>query len=120
MSGFIERDDWNTFLDEFSKRNQFRSTRLEVFGDSGAQEEEVHLPLVGITFDEKGSEAGSIEVILGGEAANDSRHVTHLVANVERITPLIGATGLEEGLGIEAVDGARTLVRFEQLPQLQA
>jgi hypothetical protein len=30
MPGFIERSQWKTFLDEFSKRNQLRTTRLEV------------------------------------------------------------------------------------------
>jgi hypothetical protein len=33
MPGFIERNQWKSFLDEFSKRNQLRPTRLEVVGE---------------------------------------------------------------------------------------
>src|SRR5712692_4085920 len=101
MPGFIERDQWKTFLEEFSKRNQLRATRLEVIGEIGDQEEEELLPLIGVTFEAKGAAAGSVEIILGGETAKDQRHIEHLVTNVERIAPLLGTTSLEEGLGIE-------------------
>ncbi|MGH9881156.1 MAG: DUF5335 family protein, partial [Pyrinomonadaceae bacterium] len=64
MPGFIERDQWKTFLDEFSKRNQFRPTRLEVIGgEIGAQEEEEYVPLVGVSFEPKGPAAGSVEIL---------------------------------------------------------
>ena len=118
MSGFIEQDQWKAFLDEFSKRNQLRPTRLEVVGEFGAQEEEEFLPFVGVTFEPKGSEAGSVEVILGGETLADQRHVEHLISNVQRIAPLIGPTGLEEGLGFEDQDGNKTLLIFEELPEI--
>jgi len=119
MSGFIERNQWKTFLDQFSKRNQLRATRLEVIGDIGAQEEEKFLPLIGVSFETKGDASGSVEIILGGETAADPRHLTHTVSNVARITPLIGATSLEDGLGIEDKDGVKTLLRFEELPELE-
>src|SRR6266550_4515313 len=118
MAGFIERDQWKTFLDEFSQRNKLRATRLEVVGEMGTQEEEEHLPLLGISFEEKGSAEGSIEIILGGETAADERHIDHVVSNVEKIAPLIGTTSLEEGLGIEDKDGTKTLLLFERLPEL--
>jgi hypothetical protein len=53
MTGFIEQKLWKNFLDEFTKRNQFRATRLEVVGEIGAQEEEKYLPLVGVSFESK-------------------------------------------------------------------
>lgn len=118
MAGFIERDEWKTFLDEFSKRNQLRPTRLEIVGEIGDQEEELYLPLVGVSFEVKGAEAGSVEVILGGETAKDKRHVEHLITNVQRIAPLIGIKGLEDGLGFEDVEGGKTLLLFEKLPEL--
>ena len=118
MSGFIERSQWKAFLDEFSKRNHLRATRLEVIGEIGAQEEEQFLPFVGISLENKGSATGSVEIILGGETAADPRHLTHTVNNVERIAPLLGSTGFEEGLGIEDKEGAKTLLRFETLPEL--
>lgn len=118
MSGYIERSQWKTFLDEFSKRNEGRATSLESIGEFGAQEEEKFLPLVGISFETKGDAAGSVEIILGGETAADERHLTHTVPDVETIAPLIGPTGFEEGLGIEDKNGAKTLLRLEALPEI--
>ncbi|MBV9959400.1 MAG: DUF5335 family protein [Acidobacteria bacterium] len=121
MQGEIERSQWKTFLDEFSRRNQLRPTRLEVIGEEiGAQEEEQLLPLMGVSFESKGSAAGSVEIIMGGETASDQRHMTHNVLNVTRIVPLVGLREVEDGLGIEGEDGVKTLLRFETLPELPA
>jgi len=118
MSGFIEQKQWKSFLDEFSKRNQFRATRLEIVGQIGAQEEEKYLPLVGVSFEPKGSDAGSVVVVLGGETVKDQRHIEHLITRVQRIAPLIGLTGLEDGLGFETQEGEKTLLLFEKLPEI--
>jgi hypothetical protein len=95
-----------------------RATRLEVVSELGDQQEEEYLPLVGVSFESKGSTAGSVEIILGGETAADERHVEHIVKNVQRIAPLIGPTGLEDGLGLEDQEGGKTLLLFERLPEL--
>ena len=120
MGGFIEQDRWQAFLDDFSKRNQFRATRVEIVGDEvGAQEEEDFLPLVGVSLETKGSDAGSVVVMLGGESANDQRHIERRIENVQRIAPLVGETsGLEQGVGFEDADGERTLLLLEELPEL--
>lgn len=117
MAGFIEQDRWQDFLNDFSKRNQLRATRLEVVDtEAGAGEEEEFLPLVGVSFEKKGSDAGSVVVILGDR--ND-RHVEHRIENVQRIAPLIGEdTGLEAGLGFEDGEGSRTLLLLEQFAEL--
>ena len=117
--GFIERNKWKTFLDEFSQRNQLRPTRIEVIGDIGAQEEEKYLPFVGVSFEAKGDAAGNVEIILGGETLADPRHLTHTIPNVQRLAPLPGTTSLEEGLLFEDQDGTKTLLRFETLPELE-
>jgi hypothetical protein len=119
MAGFIDRSQWETFLDEFSKRNQLRPTRLEVVGDIGAQEQEAFLPFLGVSVDAKG-ESGSIEIALGGETAADERQLTRHISNVERIAPLIGTTGVEDGLGIEDRDGVKTLLSFAALREIEA
>jgi hypothetical protein len=117
MAGFIEQDRWQNFLDDFSKRNQLRATRLEVVDtEAGAGEEEEFLPLVGVTLEKKGSDAGSVVVILGDR--ND-RHVEHRIENVQRIAPLVGEdTGLEAGLGFEDGNGSRTLLLLEHFAEL--
>lgn len=118
MPGFIEQNEWKSFLDEFTKRNQLRATRLEVVGESGAQDEAEFLPLVGVTFESKGSAAGSVEIALGGETAKDQRHVEHLIPKVQRIAPIVGISGLEDGLGFEDQDGVKTILTFEKLPEI--
>ena len=120
MAGFIERDEWKTFLDEFRKRNESRATRLDIIGEFGAQEEEDYLPLLGVSLEGKGSEAGSVEIILGGKTAADERHVEHTIHNVERIAPIVGTSGLEDGVGFEDREGGKTLLLFEQLLELPA
>jgi uncharacterized protein DUF5335 len=118
MPGFIEPERWKSFLDEFTKRNQFRATRLEVVGEIGAQEQEEYVPLVGVTFEQKGTAAGGVEIVLGGETAKEKRRVEHLITKVERIAPLIGPDGLEAGLGFEDQEGSKTLLTFERLPEI--
>jgi hypothetical protein len=119
MKGEIPRDQWKTFLDDFSKRNQLRPTRLEVIGlEIGAQEEEELLPFLGISFERKGTAAGSIEILLGGETAREPRQLTHTIFNAQRIVPIVGIAALEDGLGIEDKDGVKTLLRFEELPEI--
>jgi hypothetical protein len=118
MPGFIERERWKSFLDEFTKRNQFRATRLEVVGEIGAQEEEEYLPLVGVSFEPKGSAAGSVGIVLGGESTKDERHIEHFIPKPERIAPLIGPEGLEGGLGFEDQDGGKTILTFAKLPEI--
>ena len=119
MQGEIERSQWKIFLDEFSKRNQLRPTRLEIIGeDIGAQEEERLLPFVGISFENKGSASGSVEIILGGETVAEQRQLTHTVTNVQRIVPLTGTGTLEDGLGVEDKGGVKTLLRFETLREI--
>ena len=117
MAGFIEQGKWKTFLDDFTKRNQFRATRLETISELGAQEEEQYLPLVGVSYEAKGSDAGDVVIILGGESVEDRTHFEHLIPEVERIAPLVGETG-EEGVGFEDREGAKTLLVFEKLPEI--
>ena len=115
MPGFIEQEQWKSFLDDFTKRNQFRTSRLETVGEGGAQEEAKSLPLVGVSYEPRGSDAGDVVIILGAETGRD--HFEHLVPQVERIAPLLGDTG-EEGVGFEDHDGSKTLLVFEKLPEI--
>ena len=119
MQGEIERDRWQDYLDEFSKRNRGRAARIEVLSeDLGAQEAAEMLPFEGISFESKGSLAPSIEIMFGGTGAADSRHLTRTVIEARRIVPKLGADGREEALEIEAGDGTRTILVFETLPEL--
>jgi hypothetical protein len=119
MKGEIPRDQWQTYLEEFSKRNSGRPVNLEVLSEElGDQEEAQMLPLEGITLETKGSEAESIEIMLGGTGAADDRNLTHTVTQVRLIVPKVGTDGREEALEIEAEDGTKIILVFKALPEL--
>ena len=117
-SGEIERGQWAEYFGEFSKRNQSRATRLETFGDLGAQEEEQNLPLNGVSVEDSGAGAPRIEIMLGGDSPDDERHLTHTIARAVRVMAKADADGRDEALEIEDADGVKTLLRFESLPKL--
>ena len=117
-AGDVERGRWAEFFDAFSKRNRSRATRLEIFGDLGAQEEERNLPLNGVNVEESGADAPRIEIMLGGVSRDDERHLTHTIARAARVATKTGADGRDEAIEIEDADGVKTLLRFESLPEL--
>ncbi len=52
MQGEIERDGWQAYLNNFSKRNAGRMVRVEIMSQElGAQEEVEMLQLEGVTFE---------------------------------------------------------------------
>jgi hypothetical protein len=117
-SGEIKRGQWAAFFDEFSKRNLSRATRLEIFGELGAQEEAQNLPLNGISVEETGTGAMRVEIMLGGDSPSDERHLTHTIPRAARVLAKASADGHDEALEIEDADGVKTLLRFESLPKL--
>ena len=119
MKGEIPQDQWQTYLDDFSKRNSGRPADLEVLSEElGTQEEAAMLPFEGITLETKGSMASSVEIMLGGKGAADNRNVTHTVTQVRLIVPKIGTDGREDALEIEAEDGTKIILVFRALPEL--
>ncbi len=119
MQGLIDRQQWNNFLKDFNKRNALRASRLEILGDEiGAQEEERHLPLSGVSLEEKGDGAPRVEISLGGETAKDERHITHTMSHVRSIMTKVGVDLREEALLIADEEGNKTILLFDELPEL--
>jgi hypothetical protein len=117
MQDEIKREIWAKYFKEFSKRNEARSTILEVFGEIGAQPEERHLPLAGVSVEDSGKDAPRIEIMLGGD---DPRHLTHTITRVKRVMRKLGADGRDEAIEIEDAGGAKTVLQFEALTELKA
>ena len=120
MQGQIRTDDWQKYLNDFSRRNAGRTARLEVLSaDLGVQGNDVErLPFQGITLDKRSSLTSSLEIMLGGGGIADMRHLTHPVPRVRRIVAKFGPDAREDALEIESEDGARTILIFETLPEL--
>jgi hypothetical protein len=60
MQDEIKRENWAEYFKGFSNRNQARSTKLEVFGEIGAQREERHLPFAGVSVEDSGKDGDSL------------------------------------------------------------
>ena len=119
MQGEIQQEQWQAYLDDFSKRNSGRLADLQVLSDElGTQAEAEMLPFEGITLETKGSLASSVEIMLGGTGSADNRNLTHTVTQVRQIVPKTGVDGREDALEIEAEDGAKTILIFKTLTQL--
>lgn len=119
MDEVIKREEWNSYVKEFNERNGSRATRVEVLSaELGDQEEEELLPLLGISLEERGENAPSIEISLGGETAKEERQLTHMINRVKNIMRKIGVDLREEALLIEDEEGTKTILHFETLPEL--
>jgi hypothetical protein len=89
MDEQIVRNNWKDYLNNFSQRNRMRPTRVEILSDEiGVNEQAQHLPLVGISYEEKGSDTGDVLVSLGDEGSVDARHLIHAISQVTSIALL--------------------------------
>jgi hypothetical protein len=119
MQGEIPKEQWQVYLEDFSKRNAGRTADLQVLSEElGTQDEAETLPFEGITLETKGSAASSVEIMLGGAGAADDRNLTHTIPDVRLIVPKVGPDGREEALEIEGADGAKTILVFKALPEI--
>ena len=79
----IPREAWADYLCALSNREQAHPVRIRIEGrDVGDQVLANCLPLVGISMEQKGSEASAIEVTVAHE---DQRNLTHLIRTPERV-----------------------------------
>lgn len=73
----IPEELWKQFFDRFSRTHDLARASARIFGPgTGSHTETEPLPFAGISYDEKGSSAGSIDVMLG---AAPETHVTHTI-----------------------------------------
>jgi len=113
MKENIDLSAWNNYFNDFTRRNQSRPTSLEVFGEPGVQKAERGLPFAGISLDTNRSAPPSVEIMFGGHDAMDPHHLTHVIADVQKITPKRGLDGRDATLEIISGGGYRNLLCFE-------
>ena len=113
MKEDIDRSVWINYFNEFTRRNQLRPTKLEVFGELGAQEQEHGLLFEGIAMETDRNAYPSVDIMLGRHDAIEPRHFTRVIANVQEITPKRSVDGRDEALEIVSGEGYRNLLRFE-------
>lgn len=81
----LERSRWTEVLDDFTRRNAGRQTRLEVDDpELGAQPQENEYPLLGVSFDPVDQR---VEIMLGELGAGE-RHLSRSLGDVESLDVL--------------------------------
>ncbi len=117
MDQNIGRDQWNIYFKEFSKKNQFRPTQLQVFDQMGVQTEAHELPLMGVDLEMRSEDSPRIEIMLGDQGV-DAKHLSHTITRAQQVNVKTSETGVDEVLEIESEEKVKTLLRFESLPEL--
>ncbi|HEY8227929.1 MAG TPA: DUF5335 family protein [Pyrinomonadaceae bacterium] len=106
----IPRDEWNTFLDAFSRQHEGWQATLEILNtDIGAQRETRNLPLEGISFSSREGSNAAIAISLGRGAED---HVTHTITQPTHLWLEQTSEGANAALEIESADEGKTLLRF--------
>ena len=119
MKDEINREAWAEYFKQFGKRNQGRPTKLEILGELGAQREEQHLPLSGISVEDTGKDTPRVEIMLGDEGVG-GRHLTHTIARVGRVLQKLGPDGRDEAIEFEDGAGGKTILLFEAQAGMKA
>ena len=106
----LERSRWVEVLDDFTRRNVGRQTRLEVDDpELGAQSQEQHYPLLGVTFDTVDQR---VEIMLGELGAGEP-HLSRSVGGVESLDVLTNRDDQDVALRLKHGNGQTllTLIR---------
>ena len=108
----IPQEQWADYLDNLSRQYESGMVSVDVRGDSLPPQQAIRpQPFLGISYESKGSGAGRIDIMFGGE---ETSHATHAITSpvklmVQENTPI-------EQVDMIQIDGAEgeptTLVHF--------
>jgi len=107
----IPRAEWKTFFDDVSRQYEQGQVTVEVRGDLLPQQAALsELPLLGISYDDKGSGAGQIHIMAGSDVTTNSSYTVETPTLVRVATTPAGDV---DTVTIDAQEGMPvTLVRF--------
>lgn len=112
----IPREGWADYLLLLSTIERDQQVRIKAEGpELGDQTVAWNLPLVEISVEEKGSEAGAIEVTVG----RPGEELTHRILRPEHVWAEESDHGELECLDIEDADHVKTLIYFESRELLE-
>lgn len=103
----IEPTNWESFLQDFSKRNANRRARFDIFFESGEtleEGEEGHLESVALDLSDNETQ---VVVKRADQTANDAETMTDTIESVRGIGVQFDTDGSEDAL--EITDGKNTL-----------
>jgi len=106
----IPREEWTTFFNNLSRKQEGWEVSLEVFGaEIGDQIEERHMFLAGLTAEvsNEPNQPDKIEIMLGGKPG---RHLTHTVTAPTEVDLQQTDLGIDAALQIKSGDGTTSLL----------
>ncbi len=115
----IEQADWKTYLDDFSKSRGGLTVSVHTADPSGQRTLIRAEPFVGLSYEEKGSESGSIVLMVGASLDDHEEHViTHPkgIIHKDSATPYSSETNTDaEELEITSHDNPPiTMLSFDR------
>jgi hypothetical protein len=111
----IDPADWQAFFQMLNSRARDRPVRLEVEGrELGDQEMGQLLPFHEMDIDPRGSERGKVQITVG----SDHGELTHRIDRPLKIYAIHNDTTELEVVEIEDADQGKTLIYFQQLPEI--
>ena len=106
----LPREEWGAFFDDLSREFESGLVTVEVSGDGLPHVPVIeNLPLLGITLNTKGGDAGSI-TIMAGEDADTA--ISHTVIGPTQVNVAREAHGAVAAVQIDAPDPAQTRIHF--------
>jgi hypothetical protein len=106
----IPREAWSDYLNLLSSITREQWVRIEADSDEiGEQQLAQRLPLIDISFVEKGSDQGAIELTVG----RPGEEITHRIFQPGHIYADEAESGELECLDIEDAEHTKTLIFFE-------
>jgi len=113
------RKKWSRYIAEFSERNKFRPTWLQILNFNRAYSESRDLPLLGVSLEEKGADAPRLQISLGDDHLG-SRHLTHTINGLKSVTIELGSDGREESIEFVDKGGTASLLVFRHRTKMAA
>ncbi len=108
----LPMEEWSTFLDELSRQHESSTVSVTVSGNGMTDAPVItDLPLLGVQLNTKGSDAGSITIIAGQNAADA---ISHTVPGPTQMSVARDADGTVAAIQIDAPDPAQTQVHFQR------
>jgi hypothetical protein len=113
----IEKDQWDTFLADFTRENRGAHARLEVLGaEVSHQVETENLPFEGVSTDGKHGEQG-VWITFCSKVEPGSKleqHISHGIQNAKAIWVRLPSGEAGAALEVMAKDGTKTLLQLSR------
>ena len=119
MTIIPNRKKWSEYFAEFNERNKLRPTWLQILNSNRAYSESRDLPLLGVSLEEKGTDAPCLQISLGDDHLG-SRHLTHTVNGLKSLTIQLGLDGREESVEFIDKGGTASLLVFRHRSKMAA